>query len=217
MYDFLMKPLLTALVLFLVLTTPALALEGSPAGGLKERLQAKKAELEERQQAFLIKREEKIASVTAKKAELKDKKKEVVLSRVSDNLNKINKNFTDHLSKFLDKAAIILTKLEERVAKKATAGKDTTEAIAAIEEARFSLQTASDAVTKQAAKDYTISTATDETARTQANLQREQLRKDLGVVKDLANKAKKSVANAIRVSSQTLGGKDATKSAEVTP
>ncbi len=219
-----MNKLLIALVVSFLFITPVFAEESSPSS-LQAQFKQKREELQQKIQAektalksqLAMNVEARKASASARKAELKDKKKEEILSRVSDNLNKINQNAASHFTKFLEKTEMILTKLEERVDKKGSEGKDTTEAKTAIASAKTAIQTAKDAVATQSAKDYTISTATDATARSQAQTMRDQLRDDLKATKALVEAAKKSVSTAIRISMTTLGGKEASGSGEAQP
>lgn len=151
-----------------------------------------------------------VVELKAKLSQFKDKKKAEVTQKVSNNLNKINKNRTDHFLKFLDKVAGVLNKLETRV--NGAVGKDTASAKAAIADARASLASAKAAVQAQAAKDYTITVSSETKVRSDVTLVRDRLHQDLQAIRKQVVDAKQSVANAIRVASTSLGGnKNGTK------
>lgn len=174
--------------------TPRKALQPTDKSGLelKKNGDARAVELKARLQTF------------------KDKKKAEITERVSNNLNKINKNRTDHFLKFLDKVVGVLNKLETRV--NGAVGKDTTSAKAAIADARASLASAKAAVQAQAAKDYTITVSSETKVRSDVTLVRDRLHQDLQAIRKQVVDVKQSVANAIKVASTSLGGsKNGTK------
>lgn len=177
-----------------------------------EKRQTIKEEIEAKREAMKEKMAQRKDALKAKLDAFKDKKKAESASRISENLNKINKNRTDHFSKFLEKARTILTKLDDRVAKAKVDGKDTTAAQAAIDKARNSLVAAESTVAAQAGKDYTLAVTDETKVRSEAKGIRDGLHTDLQAVKKTVVDAKQAVSNAIRISSTTLGGMEATKS-----
>lgn len=180
-----------------------------------EKRQAVKEEIEAKREAMKEKMAQKKDALKAKLDAFKDKKKAESASRISENLNKINRNRTDHFSKFLEKARAILTKLDDRVVKAKADGKNTTAAQAAIDKAKAALATAESAVTAQAGKDYTLAVTDETKVRSEAKGTRDGLHNDLQAVKRLVVDAKQAISEAIRVASTTLGGKEATKSGGV--
>lgn len=180
-----------------------------------EKRQAVKAEIEAKREAMKEKMAQKKDALKAKLDAFKDKKRAESASRVSENLNKINTNRTDHFSKFLEKARAVLTKLETRVAKANADGKDTTQAQVAIDQAKATLASADSAVASQAGKDYTLAVTDETKVKAEAKGTRDGLHTDLQAIRKQVVNAKQAIANAIQVTSTTLGGKEATKSGGV--
>lgn len=198
-----MQRLVLIIILFLLLPATVLAQDKSTTTSPREKLQQKRVDI--RANAAT-----RTAELKAKLSQFKDKKKAEVAQKVNDNLNKINKNRTDHFLKFLDKAAGILNKVETRV--NGIVGKDTTSAKAAIADARVSLASAKAAVQAQAAKDYTITISSETKVRSDVTSVRDRLHQDLQAIRKQVVDAKQSVANAIKVASTSLGGnKNGTK------
>lgn len=184
---------------------------------VKEKVEARKevvAQKIETRKENLASREanlkEKIASREAvlkeKLAKFKDKKKAQRVEAIDKTLVNINKNRTDQMTRFLDNASTILTKLETRVNQAGTNGKDITQANIAITEAKEMISSASGAVKVQSENGYTISVTTEAKVSTDAKIARDLLHTDLKAVLDQVKAAKKAVANAIQVSATTLGG-----------
>lgn len=117
----------------------------------------------------------------------KDKKKAEIAERINKNLNNINQNRTDEMSKHLDIMSGILDRLEARAGK-------TTE----ITESRAMIASASSAVKGQAQKDYTVTVTTEKNIKTDLGKIMTQLQQDLRVVRKQVIDAKQSVAYAIR-------------------
>lgn len=117
----------------------------------------------------------------------KDKKKAGIAERLNRNLNNINQNRTDEMSKNLEKMSGILDRLETRAGK-------TTE----ITESRALIASASSAVKDQAQKDYTVTVTTEKNIKTDLGKVMTQLQQDLRAVRKQVIDAKQSVAYAIR-------------------
>lgn len=149
----------------------------------KENIESRKASMKERITSF------------------KDKKKATAAAMINTNLNKINQNRTDQMSKHLERMTAILNKLENRVNERS-----------AIAQARASIASASSAVEAQAEKDYTIQVTSESKVRADAQKQREALHSDLKAVRQLVIDAKQSVANAIRTAKS--GIKEGTNSGQ---
>lgn len=192
------------------------ALVDKKAGEAKaETRQTIKEEIASKREAMREKMVQRRDALKAKLDAFKDKQKAEVASRISENLNKINKNRTDHFSKFLEKARAVLTKLNDRVAKAKSDGKDTTAAQAAIDKAKNALATAESAVATQAGNDYTLAVTNETKVKSEAKVTRDGLHTNLQAVRKQVIDAKQAIANAIRVASTTLGGREATKSGGV--
>lgn len=185
---------------------------------VKERVETRKdavAERMEDRKAAIATRE---AALKTKLAAFRDKKKAEVVDRVNTNLNRINKNHTNHMLRFLDNASKILAKLEERVNKATSDIKDTSSAKVAIIDAKAAIEEAKGAVEAQADKDYTVTVSSEGKARIDVKTIRDRLHGDLKAVRDQVVVAKQAVANAIRIAksgpSTSSGSREATRSGQ---
>lgn len=121
------------------------------------------------------------AALKEKLAKFKDQKKAQRVDKINAELNRINKQRTDQMLKFLDNAERILAKVPN----------GSSSAQAKIDEARV-------AVKAQAEKDYTITITSEAKVKDDAKLAHERLRTDLQALKKLITEAKQAVAKAIR-------------------
>ncbi len=152
------------------------------------------------------------AAMKAKLDAFKDKRKAQTAERVNTNLNQINKNQTDQMLKFLDKATEILNKLEIRVNQNTPDIKDPAAAKAAIADARTKIASAEAAVKAQAQNDYTIQVTSETAVKKDAQAVREKLHSDLLGVRKLVIDAKQGVSNAIRIAKSGSSTKPPTSS-----
>jgi hypothetical protein len=185
------KEALISITLFATLATPALAIDTARSNHVtrlaqvETRIASREAELKAKLDAF------------------KDKNKAQRAERVNTTLVTINKNRTDHYTKFLNNASRILDKLEAREASKS----GTSSATAAIADARTAIVTAKAAVATQSAKDYTITVSSETTVKSDAQKSMNSLRNDLKLTLDVVMTAKKAVAHAIQVAATSKGDK----------
>lgn len=126
----------------------------------------------------------KAAQLKLKIQAFKDQRKAERVQRISDNLNKINTNRTEQMSKNLEIMTDILNKL-------GSSGGQTSSASAAITNAKT-------AVTVQAQKDYTIQVTTEAKAKIDAKATYDQLATDLQTTRKLVIAAKQSLMEAIQ-------------------
>lgn len=199
-------------LLLLVTSFPVWAQDATPGGTRKESVQQRVEEVKEK----LATRE---ATLKAKLAKFRDKRKAEVIEKVSNALNRINENHTKMMVKFLDRASTILTKLEERVNRGSVDIKDVTAAKTAIASAKAAIASASAAVNTQAEKDYTLTITSERRVKADAQAARKLLHADLQAIRKQVIDAKQSVANAIRVaksgpSTSSGSGKEATGSGQ---
>lgn len=178
---------LIALALALTLSYPAFAqITATPEGVTrKEKIQDKIATRE--------------AALKTRLAAFKDKQKAQVVERINKSLNSINKKMTGQMLKHLERMASILTKLEARVNSAKPDVKNVTAAKEAIADAETAIDLATEAVSSQAEKDYTITVSSETKVKGDVQKVREQLHNDLKTVRQLVVEAKQAVAKAIRV------------------
>lgn len=93
-------------------------------------------------------------------AEIKDKAKQDAATKIADQFDNLNSTWTDKFMKQLDQYEALVQKMRARAAIAASSGKDVTAANAAIQSAVTAIATAKNDVTAQAAKTYTVDTAT---------------------------------------------------------
>lgn len=93
-------------------------------------------------------------------ADLRDKKKQETAKKLAARLEELNKTWTDHFAKLVDRYDAMVVKMQKRAAAAAANGKDVSTANAAIQSARDAVAAAGAAVTVQAMKTYTLDTST---------------------------------------------------------
>jgi len=204
---------LVAIVFCLAFAFSAMAQTNQIKIGL-ENIKAKRAELNTQLKAtqeaaknrLEAAREEVKQTVEARQTELKDKisklrdkKKRQIVTRLDEQMARLNIQWTDHFSNVLNRLLEILGKIELRTTKAETSGKDVTAVKTAIQNAKAAIETARTAVETQAKKTY-IATFSSETGLGAAfKVVREQLRKDLFGLRDGAMKsARETVQNSLQ-------------------
>lgn len=148
-------------------------------------------------------------------ATLKDQKKIDQANKIVAQIDRSNKEATKHFANVLIQLEAILTKIEIRITKAASEGKDVAIATDALQKAKVAIANAKVAVTTQQAKTYAINTSTitsDPTSpsgqenlvkilRERFQLLKDQLKKDITTLRDgsmkEAREAVKNVANLI--------------------
>lgn len=217
----------------LIATYPAIAIEGTSSGtrkdvvkervdtrkeNVKTRIETRKENVQERISTLKERMASREAALKERLLQFKDKKKAEVTERVSTNLNKINKNHTQMMLKFLNRASEILTKLETRVNQRSADIKDPTAANSAISEAKTAIMSATEAVNAQAEKDYTIVVSSESRVKVDTQAQRKKLHDDLAATREIVGDAKKAVSDAIRIAkggpSASSGSREATPSGQ---
>jgi len=187
----------------------------------RKRLEALKTEAQTRAREAAVKIKEartnaqarvKAAREEGKKKiqELKDTKKREAATKIVAQLDRINKNWTDHFTKVLDRLDAVLQKIKSRSEKAAANGKDISTVTTAITDAQAKIDAARTAVAAQAQKTYVLDTTVivDPNTSGQDNLMaglrtqfktlKEQLHKDLTTLRDGAMKdARKAVADVL--------------------
>jgi len=204
---------LVAIVFCLAFAFSAMAQTNQIKIGL-ENIKAKRTELntqlkkaqEAAKNRLEVAREEVKKTVEARQTELKDKisklrdkKKRQIVTRLDEQMARLNIQWTNHFSNVLNRLLEILGKIELRTTKAETSGKDVTAVKTAIQNAKAAIETARTAVETQAKKTY-IATFSSETGLGAAfKVVREQLRKDLFGLRDGAMKsARQAVQNALQ-------------------
>ena len=204
---------LVAIVFCLAFAFSAMAQTNQIKIGL-ENIKAKRTELntqlkkaqEAAKNRLEVAREEVKKTVEARQTELKDKisklrdkKKRQIVTRLDEQMARLNVQWTDHFSNVLNRLLEILGKIELRTTKAETSGKDVTAVKTAIQNAKAAIETARTAVETQAKKTY-IATFSSETGLGAAfKVVREQLRKDLFGLRDGAMKnSREAVQNALQ-------------------
>ena len=203
------KVLITAIFFTLLLSTPVLAQDdaiSSTSVSSKETLQERKEISQEKIDLRRTNIASKEAALKQRLNKFKDKTKAQATERVSNSLNKINSNRTNHFLKLLEKMTSILDRLEKKVTQAGSNGQDITSANQAITDARSSIETAKTAVEGQTTKDYTLVASSEAKIKDEAKSSRDSLRNDLASTRTLVIEAKQAVSKAIRTAATTLGG-----------
>jgi hypothetical protein len=216
----LILPIIVTLALFITSGCAVFAADSTISGNLlkgnsaekRARLIANQTEIRDRMGDRMNELKAKIASKEAqlklKLQNFKDQRKAGATQRISENLNKINANRTDQMTKHLDKMSGILVKLQDRVNTSTPSADQKAKIDAAISSASASIDLTKTSVLNQAAKDYTLTATSEAKIKDEAKAKRDLLMSDLEVARKQVIAAKQSVANAIRVAATTLGGID---------
>lgn len=209
---------ITVATLFLILSFAVLATDTtSPSATRREQIQTriedKRAQLQTRRENLATRLEERRAEIASRAAQLRtrlgqfrDQVKAKIVERINTVLDQINQRQTQQMKKHLDKMSELLAKVENRVNEASSSGQNTASASAAVTNAKEAIASASTAVDEQMGNDYTIEVSTESAVRKDAKEARDALHQDLREVRSLVIAAKQAVANAIRVTAQTLKG-----------
>lgn len=189
-----------------------------PIQKLENKLASREANLIQKIEDIRTKIASREAALKAKLLKFRDQRKAQIAERISNNLNRINKNQTDAMLKHLNLMSTILDKLEARVNQGKPDIKDPNQAKEAITNARSTIASASAAVAAQAEKDYTLTGSSESAIRKEAKAMRDKLHTDLQTVRKLVIAAKQAVGDAIRVAKsgkiEIPGKKEGTASGE---
>ena len=97
---------------------------------------------------------------TRRLADIQDKVKKQLAEKMVNQFERLNKTWTDHFLKLLDRYDEIVQKMRDRASVAASAGKDVTAADVAIQSAGTTIESARVAVVAQVAKTYTLDVST---------------------------------------------------------
>ncbi|MBP6098428.1 MAG: hypothetical protein KA477_00425 [Candidatus Levybacteria bacterium] len=143
---------------------------------------------------------EKKSEMAVKKAEfeeqlqtLKDETKKQIAEKISERLTTSNTNATNRMFEIIDKLNEIMLRIEAKVTDAKTNGIDTTVQEEGIQNAKFAIQGASDAITEQAAKEYIITVGDDTTLRNDVGTVVSQQKQDLRTTYELVRSARQAV------------------------
>ncbi len=114
--------------------------------------------------------------------EIKDAKKQSIVTNIDARINNINKNRTDEMSKRLERLTTILTKISTKEGELAAAGKNTATLKNDITNATAAINLAITAVSDQAAKDYVVTLTTDTALKTNVSSTIKQFMTDIKAV-----------------------------------
>ena len=170
---------------------------------LKKNLETKREEAKERLETVRKEAQEKAKTAReefkTKIKQVRDEKKRLTAERLEEQLNRLNKRWTDHFTNVLNHLENVLAKIEIRIQKAQANGHDVAAVKAAVEKARVAVKTARDVVVVQAAKVYTVKFESEDKLRTAFRAVKEQLHKDLTALRDGAIKtARQAVQNVVQ-------------------
>ncbi len=172
---------------------------------LKDRLETKKTNAQEKLQNIKDRVASKAATLKNKLRAFRDQRKAKLAEKVNERLSMINKNRTEQMLKRLDRMSEVLTKLEKRIGE--VSNKPQVSSVqAAITTAKSDIEKAKAAVEDQSQKDYTIQISSEATVKADAKAARDSLHQDLKAVHELVIKARQSVSSAIKTAATNLGG-----------
>lgn len=158
--------------------------------------EAFKTKAEAAKEELKTKRETEKAELKIKLEKIKDEKKKAAVERLDNRFTEINAKMAENWGNALSRMEELLGKVSSRADKAELNGKDVSAVRAAVEKAKVAIEAAKNSVVAQAAKTYPISVVDDVNLKSAVAAVREALNKDLAVVRNLAQAAKKSVADA---------------------
>lgn len=147
----------------------------------------------------------------------RDQKKAELAQRLNDNLNKLNENRVERMTYHIEQMEKLLTKLKDRVANAKTNGTNTTAIEAKIVSVDTALANAKSVVIAQAAKDYSTTSTSETTARSDFQRKRQLLSSDLKSVHEKLKVARETLSEAISFAYSTLGKDKVDSSTTSTP
>lgn len=210
-----MKFLLAPLVFFLLIGSVF-----AKPGDWQDRREAHQDKKEERlasisarKEAFQTRKEERMASFSA----IRDAKKQEILAKIEDKLNKINERRTDHFLKVLARLREILAKIQSRSDRAEANGKNVATVDTAIAAAQAAIDTAETAVNAQADKIYKLTVDDETTARNDVGAALKKLQEDLRGVWQIVQDARKAVFAALRALVAIVGTEGGTATPSATP
>ncbi len=151
-----------------------------------------------------------------KLGEIKDAKKQAIVTNLDTRINTINKNRTEEMSKRLERLTTILTKISTKEAALAAEGKNTTTLKNDITAATAAINAAITAVGDQAAKDYVATITTDTALKTNVSTVIRQFMTDIKAVYSKVVAAQTAVLKA-HTDLAKLTGVSPTPTTTVTP
>lgn len=146
------------------------------------------------------------ALIKGKLAKFKDKSKAARVENIINNLNNINKRWTNAKSQSLAKMSEILSKLKTIAEDRASAGKDVTGLNTAITEAQIQWAEANAALTTQMGTEYLIVINKESTVKEDAAIARNNLHTGLQSVQTQIVEARQALSKAIRTAVSSQGG-----------
>lgn len=155
----------------------------------KTQLEAKKTEVKQKVEAEKSALQEKLKA-------LKDERKKQTVLNVSDQLQKVNGEYLDKMTKVADNLSEVLRGISSRADKAALEGRDVSAIRADIAEAEAAITAARSFISVQAGKTYAIQVTTEANLKTDVSAARESLKTDLGIVKESVQKAREAVQKA---------------------
>src|SRR3989344_114570 len=126
----------------------------------KQRAEKEKARIKDLREKAESRVKEMRQKVQEKIARIKDAKKQEAATKITNQLERVNKVWTEHFSNVLDRLDAILQKITSRTQKAKENGKDVAAVESAIQKAQVAIKTARDAVALQAQKSYVIDAST---------------------------------------------------------
>ena len=167
---------------------------------LKAQVEVKR---EEFKKAVETKREELKTKIDAEREALKaklqsvkDERKKQAVTRIGEEVNKLNARTVEHFTGVLDKLAEVLGRISSRTDKGAERGLDVAAVRTAIASADTAIASARAAVTAQAGKTYAVTITTEDKLRTDVGATRKALHADLEKVRDAIVAAREAVHTA---------------------
>lgn len=155
----------------------------------------------------------KIEEFKARLAQIKDERKKELAQRIANKIENSNKRLTDKMTRALERLSTILNKIGDKEAALKAKGEDTTNLKNAIVNAKTAIDEAKQAVSEQAAREYSAELADDSLLKAAIGRMVSSFRLDIVSAHKTVIAAKQAVSKAISELAK-LGGvrKNATES-----
>lgn len=169
-------------------------------GQIEQKREEVKSAIEARRAELKTTIEEKRQELKDRLRTVRDERKKQVAERLYTNLNTLNERITSQFLEKLNQVEDVLSRVKTRADKAEANGLDVSSARTAIEAATKAISDARTTIQNQAGKMYTISVTDETMLRKNVQTTRDQLHKDLAVVRD----AVKATRDAVRTAAVAL-------------
>lgn len=163
---------------------------------IKEKREALREDITAKREEIKNKIEDERAKLKERLQKVKDERKKKIVEQVAEQINKLNDRMVEHFLNLSEKLKSTLSRIEDRMNKVAEKGIDIASVKTAIETAKSEIAKAETAIKAQSEKTYAVNVTSEDNLRADVGAARELFRKDIEVVKNAMDSARKAVRDA---------------------